>query len=280
MAKTQLLCKLIEENMQKLELKNLLPKLLFLSLLAGNSLVNNAFGAPNYDNMAERMSNNINDSQAFKGYLETATNLDEQNKQKTNPYLDDPKFVAKIKETSDRAFNQIASNQQLKSLFPKVDFDALKTTPSGLEGLMIFVSSSIPPSVLKQFSLDAKKAGGVLVLRGLINDSFNDTVSFIQTLNDKGTRAIIDPNAFRLFDVRQVPEIVVVVDNNNCQSGRCDHTPFFDKMSGAVTLEYALDEISKRGEFTNKEAIRFLNALRSKEIEQPTKQRVKGGGNV
>ena len=36
----------------------------------------------------------------------------------------------------------------------------------------------------------------------------------------------------------------------------------FDKISGNITLEYALEEISKRGEFTKKEANRFLNYIR------------------
>ena len=53
----------------------------------------------------------------------------------------------------------------------------------------------------------------------------------------------------------------VIVDNNNCKWGRCDHTPLFDKISGNITLEYGLEEISKRGEFTKKEANRFLNYL-------------------
>lgn len=258
--------------MKKLKLKNLFPQLLFYILLASNSIAE-----PNYNNEAEKLNTNIANSESFKNYLDAAQKLDERNKKTPNPYLNDKD----ISGANDRIFNEIASNQQLKQLFPKVDFDSLKAPPSGLEGLMIFVSSSMPASVLKQFSLDAKKAGGVLVMRGLINNSFKETVRFIKGINDKGTRAIIDPNAFRLFDVKQVPEIVVVVDNNNCQSGRCDHTPLFDKMLGQVTLEYALDEISKRGEFTQKEAARFLNSLRSAErpLDQSLRQ-VKGGGNV
>jgi len=89
-----------------------------------------------------------------------------------------------------------------------------------------------------------------------------NTVSFIKDLSQKGTRAIIDPNAFRLFDVRTVPQILAISDTNKCVNGKCEQTPLHDKIKGNISLEYALEKISKEGGFAQKEAQRFLINLR------------------
>jgi type-F conjugative transfer system pilin assembly protein TrbC len=232
----------------------------FLTLFFTLLLVSNSFAAVNYNDEAQKLDSTINSSKAFNNYLEDAKNLDKN--QKPNPFLADKNFVQKLTEANNQIFDNSLSNQQLKQIFPSVDFDALKTGAPQINQLMIFVSSSMPLTTLKQFAVSSNKANGILVLRGLVGNSFKQTVAFVKTLNDAGTKAIIDPIAFNLFDVQKVPEIVVIIDNNDCKLGKCDHTPLFDKISGDITLEYALEEISKRGEFTKKEATRFLNLLR------------------
>ena len=232
--------------------------ILFFIFITTNSY---AISSSSYRNEAKKMDADINNNQDYKKYLEEAKNLSQN--QKPNKFIEDAKLVQKLSKINEQVFNDSLNNQKLKQILPGIDLDSLNTKAPKINQLMIFISSSMPINSLKQFSIASNKANGVMVLRGLINNSFKQTVSFIRTLNNKqGTRVIIDPNAFNLFAVKKVPEIVVIIDNNNCQWGRCDHTPLFDKISGNITLEYALEEISKRGEFSTKEAARFLNYLR------------------
>jgi type-F conjugative transfer system pilin assembly protein TrbC len=133
---------------------------------------------------------------------------------------------------------------------------------STISQLMVFVSSSMPQESLIQYANQVRKSGGVMVLRGFINGSMTNTVKFVKSLSDEGTRAIIDPNVFRLFDIRQVPEVIVISDQNNCVNGKCEQTPLHDRIRGNVSLEYALEKISKEGGFTKVEAKRFLTNLR------------------
>ena len=232
----------------------------YLPILFFVFIATNCPAANNFNNQAESLNAAINSSKAFNHYLEDAKTLNQN--QKPNPFLGDSSFVQKLAKNNDQIFDDALNNQKLREIFPTVDMDSIKAQAPQLNQLMIFISSSMPNTILKQYALASNRANGVLVLRGLVNNSFKQTVHFIKTLNDQGTKAIIDPNAFSLFDVKQVPQIVVIVDNNNCKWGRCDHTPLFDKISGNITLEYGLEEISKRGEFTKKEANRFLNYLR------------------
>jgi type-F conjugative transfer system pilin assembly protein TrbC len=237
----------------------------YFEVIANAANVSNATNK--FSNEAQNLNSAIDDSKIFNQYLKDASNL--ANNQKPNQFLKDKSFVQNLAKINDQIFDESLNNQKLRDMFPTVDMDSLKEQVPQLNQLMIFVSSSMAASILKQYATASNKANGVLVLRGLINNSFKQTVSFIRTLDKQGTRTIIDPNAFKLFDVKQVPEIVVIIDNNDCKWGRCDHTPLFDKISGDITLEYGLEEITKRGEFAKKEATRFLNYLRSE-----------GGGNV
>src|SRR5690606_18208292 len=160
---------------------------------------------------------------------------------------------------------QTSINQLFKQISPTLDLEELQAAYEAnqhkhLNQLMIFVSASMPKAALEEYSIQAKKAGAVLVFRGLINNSFKQTTSFIYSLNSQGTTAIIDPLSYHNFNITSVPQIVVITDKHNCKWGRCEQTPKHDKIQGNISLEYALSEISKRGEFTQKEAARFLEA--------------------
>jgi conjugal transfer pilus assembly protein TrbC len=120
----------------------------------------------------------------------------------------------------------------------------------------------MPKESLQDYSIQSQKAGGVLVLRGLIDNSLKKTTAFIHSLNQHGTKAIIDPLSYQNFDVRHVPQIVVINDNHGCKWGRCNHTPLHDKITGNIALEYALKQIAQDGDSTRKEAGRFLSKLR------------------
>ena len=128
---------------------------------------------------------------------------------------------------------------------------------------MIFVSSSMSLDNIANYAISARSNNGVLVFRGLINHSFKQTAQFVQSLTEQGAIAIIDPLSFKRFNISHVPTIIVISDDHNCSMGRCEQTPLHDKISGNITVEYALERIIEEGEFSKKEAARFLEKIRS-----------------
>ncbi len=80
---------------------------------------------------------------------------------------------------------------------------------------LIFVSFSMPPTVLKSLYHEANNNGGILLLRGLKNGSFTATAAYLQSL-EIGVQ--IDPMTFKKYQVTRVPTIVSL-DNDNVITG-------------------------------------------------------------
>lgn len=104
--------------------------------------------------------------------------------------------------------------------------------------LQIFISFSVPDNIWCSLSHDLAKLGGSFVLVGLPNNSFSELSEKIIKLKKMGVDAQIqiDPIAFKKFQISNVPTFVVSDDNK------------FDKISGSISLEYALNYMSEKGE--------------------------------
>lgn len=123
--------------------------------------------------------------------------------------------------------------------------EALKPRPR----LQIFVSSSMPISLLKSYAREAIRYNGVLVFRGLPEGSFYrlaKLVSDISGNNAEGIAMQIDDEAFKAFNVKVVPTIVLSktasIFSEQVQGGA------FDKIGGNVTIKYALEVFAKEGD--------------------------------
>lgn len=111
--------------------------------------------------------------------------------------------------------------------------------------LMIFVSASMPQQSLKDLMIQARKYGGVLVFRGVIG-SLRNTQQYLAALSKENVSALIDPRLFEMFQVKIVPTFVVLNKaTSNCQGNGCDLTPMHDRISGNITLYYALEQIAE-----------------------------------
>lgn len=121
--------------------------------------------------------------------------------------------------------------------------------------LYVFISFSIKDTLIEEYIADAVAAGGVVVLGGLHNDSFKATVDKIsEFVVDAGGASkggvVIDPKAFETFGVSVVPTILLAKEQlSACTSQYClRDVPLHDRLTGAVSIEYALRLFSREGD--------------------------------
>ena len=108
----------------------------------------------------------------------------------------------------------------------------------------MFLSFSIPEKSLHAWLLQCKKSGATPVIRGLINNSFKDTMTKIQLLSKKtGAGIQLDPILFKTFEITKVPAVVYVKDNPECPSNMNCKEVVYDSFYGDVSLDYALEKI-------------------------------------
>lgn len=132
--------------------------------------------------------------------------------------------------------------------------------------LMVFVSSSMPISSLHQYLIDGSKVGATLVLRGLINNSFQMTAKFIhQALMGTKGGFKVDPIVFKKLHITRVPAIVLFNANGLVCINQRDCVPNpedYDRITGNVTIAYALREMANRGTADSRAAKQLLKKIR------------------
>ena len=127
-----------------------------------------------------------------------------------------------------------------KKLFPTT------TIKESSESIFIFVSFSMPKTSLQQWLAQAHRIGASVVLRGLIHNSFKDTLSAMTSLVPDNTGGLLlDPTLFQKFDIKQVPAVVISKPSACSNEQSC--LPRFDVIYGDVTLDYALQQLQDKG---------------------------------
>lgn len=98
-------------------------------------------------------------------------------------------------------------------------------------GLFVFISFSMPDEALLDLARDLGKAGGILVIRGIPDNSFRALASRLLVLKEQGLKTAIqiNPKLFEEYDVTTVPTFVRIGDQS------------WDKVSGHISLSYALE---------------------------------------
>ena len=138
-----------------------------------------------------------------------------------------------------------------------VDFDEIlagaaanSQVPMGEGPLFtVFASLSMPQASLSRLIRDTTQAGGVVVFRGFPQNStkaFAEGLKRVVTDERQEAHIAIDPRLFRAFAVTAAPTFVVtgrayeLCDGFDCTSIVPDH----DRMTGNVTVEYALERFA------------------------------------
>ncbi len=109
------------------------------------------------------------------------------------------------------------------------------------QNLYIFVSLSMPQNSLLSLLQEARAFNGVLVFRGLKENSYRKTAQFLQPIiKQAGVGVIIDPELFKKYDIKVTPTITLAAQSS------------FDKIAGNISLQYGLEQIAKNGDLQNK----------------------------
>ena len=145
-----------------------------------------------------------------------------QEMQDIHPSTGDLKRACALKTTADE-------------IIEKRRVALLHDTPQETD-LFVFVSSSMHKELLLELGQAAKQYGGVLVLRGLVNDSFKETIRDFSCLFKEDIGVLIDPQLFEDYEIKHVPTFVMTDGNRN------------DQLSGAVSPQYVLHTFADKGE--------------------------------
>lgn len=134
--------------------------------------------------------------------------------------------------------------------------------------LVVFASLSMPEGSLLKLGRDVKKAGGVIVLRGMkygiAGEDWARSVEAMKPLVQTGAEIQINPALFQLFEVRSVPTMIVSptgVADKGCTEGRCAAGQFATVV-GDVSLDYAMDKLVDRKTRLGDWRARFKRSLK------------------
>lgn len=122
-------------------------------------------------------------------------------------------------------------------------------------GAILFVSFSMPESLLFALSDEAAQLHIPVVVNGLVESDFKKTIVTFERLHRHAKKAhlhfegiSIDPVWFQQFQVSSVPALVVTERPTNCQPQTlCENQPF-DVVYGNANLKKALALIAEKGD--------------------------------
>lgn len=106
--------------------------------------------------------------------------------------------------------------------------------PNMENGIIVFVSFSMPKLSLIELSDQSEKYGATLILRGIYRNSFTKTKDKILEINKNGLRLNVDPQLFRQYNIEKVPTFVLLKNGREIA-----------RLSGNVSLEFARNKLNE-----------------------------------
>ncbi len=119
----------------------------------------------------------------------------------------------------------------------------------------------MPQKSIEAYLHDAKMLHANVVIRGLINNSFQATFKKMAELikNSDGTGVELSPIWFDKFAISRVPAIVVLPKNASClEKEKCNPIEDYDVIYGDMSLFEALRQIRDKGNVAQETASLIL----------------------
>lgn len=140
--------------------------------------------------------------------------------------------------------------------------EGINTHLKKVSRVVVFLSFSMPKNSLESWLRQCKLSGATPVIRGLINNSFKETMEAIRKLSKKsGTGMQLDPILFQTFHIKHVPAVVFAKDIPQCPANMNCKPIDYDVLYGDVSLGYALSKINEAQPSDDSQLIRMINAL-------------------
>jgi conjugal transfer pilus assembly protein TrbC len=134
--------------------------------------------------------------------------------------------------------------KSLKKLLLIISLTIINVSHAANENnIYIFVSFSMPDATIQNLLRDAHKIKAPLIIRGLYQNSFQETTKKLLTLlPEKKGGVLLDPTLFKRFKIDKVPAFVITtqrcIEDKACTD--------YDVIYGDVTFHYALEELKSR----------------------------------
>lgn len=113
--------------------------------------------------------------------------------------------------------------------------------------ILIFSSFSMPKNSIKGWMKEGEKIHAPIVIRGLVNNSFKETIQKIGELTQDNQGGVqLDPTLFQRYKIDKVPAVVVTNGANCLPNQSCKEE--YDVVYGDVTLAYALKKIADQND--------------------------------
>ncbi len=125
--------------------------------------------------------------------------------------------------------------KELKKAIPSLGTCNYANAADQQQDLIICVSFSMTDQALLSLAEELESLGGVLILRGLPDNSFKELAKRLTSLKNKGLQAAIqiNPQLFQDYNITQVPTFILREEKE------------WYKLSGHVSLDYALEQFEK-----------------------------------
>lgn len=137
--------------------------------------------------------------------------------------------------------------QDLDALVKQYQTGKAVDLPKSSHDLIVFVSFSMPPDILKELARQAKETGAVLVLRGFKDESLSATKQAALVMNQAGAEWDIHPDLFKSFKVTKVPTFAVAAaEASSVLEDGCAPETTYATISGNISIQVALDTIRRR----------------------------------
>jgi conjugal transfer pilus assembly protein TrbC len=164
-------------------------------------------------------------------------------KNRANAYTKEIKQISTLLESPDKSGQIAQFSSEMQQAFKKQE--PIATHLKKVSQVLVFLSFSMPEKSLHAWLNQCKRSGATPVIRGLIHNSFKDTMTAIQTLSKKtGIGMQLDPILFKTFEINAVPAVVYVKDTPVCPANMNCKPVDYDSLYGDVSLDYALEKMS------------------------------------
>lgn len=161
-----------------------------------------------------------------------ASEVKQTDLEKANKKLDLGKFQASLKDIELVIKSLPSSGKGCKGCGKQIQ--NIKINENIENGILVFVSFSMPKESLVELCNEAGKYKAILVIRGVHQNSFTKTKDKILNISPQGLALNIDPELFRKYDIQRVPTFVLIRNGKETR-----------RLSGNVPLEFAAEKLNE-----------------------------------